>query len=143
MKEEKTLFQRFRLWLAGVIGGSVYTYELRSTKGANQGWQRTNDRLNGQVRRLQSALADAANEIRCSGTIAHRIRMLKKTHALEMAALKKAWVDELLDTGRAGSRKSANLHIKARVLHRMSEGEKGKKTLAELDRITSEHEKKK
>lgn len=135
MKEKKTLFQRFRLRLAGAIGGSVYTYELRSTKSANQAWQRSNDRLKGQATRLQSALADAANEIRCAGTIAHRIRVLKKTYAQEIAALKEAWVDELLDTGRAGSRESAGLHIKARVLHRMSEGEKGKKTLAELGNI--------
>ena len=62
MIEKKTIIQRFKLWLAALIGGSTFIYEVQSTKDANEGWRRSNAELEAKIEEYKEAL------IWCSGS---------------------------------------------------------------------------
>jgi len=45
IEDKGSLFKRFRVWLANLIGGKDYVWEMDSLRGAIEGWRKSNTTL--------------------------------------------------------------------------------------------------
>ena len=63
MIETYTLLQRFRIWLAELIGGSHLVYKVNMLEDAIRGWRRSNAELEKERDDLFNAIQGLEREI--------------------------------------------------------------------------------
>ena len=54
IEDKGSLFKRFRVWLANLIGGKDYAWEMESLYGAIEGWRKVNAALKEYFEASQS-----------------------------------------------------------------------------------------
>lgn len=71
---------------AAVHGRREFRLALREARAQLAALRAEVEQVKGERDEARLALADAAMEINCAGPVAHRIRVLKETHATKLAA---------------------------------------------------------